>query len=199
MVELFGHIRMIYGRDKPRIALETGFPKLVRPFQEDPDRFVSDVLEPLVDATMLLGNIPAIEKQFGSEAAKAVRSLDRIDNKDWMPPALLRLWKRLRGDNIDVSKFLIDLERVAYFLFVSRQDVNYRIERFAAIMDEFDPRPGKPAPSRGLALSGPEQQEFLDDLSGPLYLKRRVCKPILQRLDEALSTGGASYESVSIN
>jgi hypothetical protein len=35
MVELFGHIRTIYERDKPRLALEAGFPKFVPPFNGD--------------------------------------------------------------------------------------------------------------------------------------------------------------------
>jgi hypothetical protein len=33
-------------------------------------------------------------------------------------------------------------------------------------------------------------------LSGPLYQITRVCKPVLQRLDEALSSGGASYDEL---
>jgi hypothetical protein len=199
MVELFGHIRMIYERDKPRIALESGFEKFVTPFKGDAGCFVSDILEPIVDAWILLGNTEAVEKQFGLDAAKAVRSLGRIDNKDWMPAALLRLWRQSPGDGPAVAKFLIDLERLAYFLFITRQDVNYRIARFAAIMDEFEPRPGKAAPSSGLALSEEEQREFINDLSGELYLKQRVCKPVLLRLDEALASRGASYDqTVSI-
>jgi Protein of unknown function DUF262 len=147
MVELFGHIRMIYERDKPRMALESGFEQFVTPFNGDADRFVSDILEPIVDASILLGNDQDVEKQFGFEAAKAVRSFGRIDNKDWMPPALLRLWNRSSGENPAVAQFLIDLERLAYFLFVTREDVNSRIARFAAVMDEFEPRAGKTAPS----------------------------------------------------
>jgi Protein of unknown function DUF262/Protein of unknown function (DUF1524) len=199
MVELFGHIRMIYERDKPRIALESGFEQFVTPFKGDADRFVADILEPVVDGLILLGNDKEVEKQFGLEAAKAVRSLGRIGNKDWMPAALLRLWKRSPHDSATVAKFLIDLECLAYFLFVTRQDVNYRIARFAAVMDEFDPRPGKAAPLSGLALAGEEQREFINDLSGDLYLKQRVCKPVLLRLDEALASCGASYDqTVSI-
>jgi hypothetical protein len=195
-VELFGHIRMLYERDKPRMALETGFPKFVAPFQGDAERFISTILEPLVDASILLGNTREVQKQFGDEAAKAVRSLERIDSKDWMPPALLRLWKRTQGDNEAIAEFLIALERVAYFLFVSRHDVNDRIERFVGVMDELEPRPGHGAPSAGLALTEAEQQQFLRELSGSLYLKQRVCKAVLQRLDEALSSGGASYDEL---
>jgi hypothetical protein len=196
MVALFGHIRMVYERDKPRVALDTGFPKFVIPFSEDSERFISDILEPLSDAFLLFRETTIIKQQFGADAAKAVRSLERIDNKDWLPPVLLRLWKRSPKDNAAVATFLIQLERVAYFLFVTRADVNERIQRFAGIMDEIDPREGKPEPKQALALSDPEQTEFLAALSGPLYLKSRVCKPVLQRLDEALSTGGASYDEL---
>ena len=195
-VELFGHIRMIYERDKPRTALETGFPKFVAPFNADADTFVSDILEPISDASVLLADSLAIQKAFGDEAAKAVRSLERIDNKDWMPAALLRLWKRTSDHNAAVGSFLAGLERLAYFLFVMRSDVNERIARFAAVMDEFEPRSGRPVPTDALTLSLGEQTEFVEALSGPLYKKVRVCKPVLQRLDEALSSGGATYDEL---
>lgn len=196
MVELFGHIRTMFERDKPRIALEVGFSKFVQTFNGNAEKFVSDTLEPVADAMLLLGDFPGVKKQFGDEAAKAVRSLDRIDNKDWMPPALLRLWKRGKDDQEAIAKFLVDLERLAYFHFVTRADINTRIARYSAIMDEFDLRPSKEKPKVGLALNSAEQQEFLDALSGPLYQKARVCKPVLQRLDEALSSGGASYDEL---
>src|SRR6185437_4667725 len=72
MVELFGHIRMIYERDKPRLALETAFPKFVLPFAGDADAFVSNVLEPLADAWLLLSDTVRVQKHFGSEAASAI-------------------------------------------------------------------------------------------------------------------------------
>jgi hypothetical protein len=196
MVELFGHIRMIFERDKPRIALEDGFPKHVTHFGASAEGFVSNLLEPIADAAAFISNSQAVKAQLGSEAAKAVRSLDRVDNKDWLPPALLRIWKRKSGDHEAVANFLICLERLTYYLFVTRADVNARIERFAGVMDEFDPRPNRPAISDRLLLSRMEQWQFLLALSGPLYLKTRVCKPVLQRLDEALSTGGASYDEL---
>ena len=88
-VELFTHIRMIYERDKPRVALEDGFPSVSTPFNGDCDVFISDLLEPVADAYSLLSSPVAIQQQFGVDADKAVRSLHRLDNKDWMPPALL--------------------------------------------------------------------------------------------------------------
>jgi Protein of unknown function DUF262/Protein of unknown function (DUF1524) len=197
MVEMFGHIRMIFERDKPRLALESGFPKFVAPFNGDADRFISDFIEPTADATLLLSDIPLVRKRFGEHAARAVSSLNRIDNKDWMPPALLCLWKERQGKMKDAASFIIDLERLVYFLFVTRAGVNDRIERFATVMDEIDPRPEKKeAATRGLSLSDAEQAEFFQALAGPLYLKTRVCKSVLQRLDEALSAGGATYDEL---
>ena len=194
-VELFTHIRMIYEREKPRIALEDGFPIQVTPFKQNADEFISDILEPISDAYVLLGKSQAIQDQFGERAAKAVRSLQRIDNKDWMPPALLRLWRRTATDSDAVADFLVKLERVAYFLFIMRADVNERMARFSAVMDEFEPRPDKKA-SQGLALSQDEQDRFITALSGPLYLLARVCRPVLQRLDESFAAGGASYDTL---
>jgi hypothetical protein len=198
-VELFGHVRMIFERDKPRSALESAFKAIVPPFAGTPEAFIADVLEPVADAYSLLGDPKEIRARFGTEAAKAVRSLLRIDSKDWMAPALLRLWACQAGDAKAVAQFLIDLERVAYSLFVARVDVNGRIARFAAVMDEFQPRPGRAVTSEGLALTPDEQTEFVEALNGPLYRKSRVCRPVLQRLDEALSSGGAEYDDLIVS
>ncbi len=198
-VELFGHIRMIYERDKPRSALETAFAKVVAPFTGDADAFVSEVLEPAADTYALLSDTAAVRTEFGPIAARAVRSLNRIDNKDWLPPALLRLWRREPGDKAAVTKFLIDLERLAYFLFVTRADVNERIGRFAAVIDEFEPRVGRPPPATGIELSIADKAAFREALDGPLYRRSRVCRPVLQRLDETLSTGGAEYDEAVVS
>jgi hypothetical protein len=61
-------------------------------------------------------------------------------------------------------------------------------------MNEIDPL--KAVHSNGLKLTDMEQAEFIEELDGNLYQKTRVCKPVLQRLDEALSTGGASYDQL---
>ena len=198
-VEIFGHIRMIHEREKPRSALETAFAKVVAPFRGDADAFVSDVLEPAADAYALLSDTSAVRSQFGGEAARALRSLNRIDNKDWVPPAALRLLRRRPSDRDAVAKFLIDLERLAYCLFVTRADVNERMARFADVMDEFEPRAGKTKSGLGLELSSEEVVAFREALDGALYRKSRVCRPVLQRLDEALSSGGAEYDEPIIS
>lgn len=191
-VELFGHIRMMHEREKPRSALETAFPDKVPSFMEGAETFIKDTLEPAADAFDILNDLAAIRTSFGRDAMRAVRSLNRIDNKDWVAPALLRL---LQSDDAPaIAQFLIDLERVAYFLFVTRADVNERMMRYAAIMDEFKPRVGRQPSEVGLRLTPDEQAAFRCALDGPLYRKSRVCRPVLERLDEAMSSGGAEYD-----
>jgi hypothetical protein len=63
-------------------------------------------------------------------------------------------------------------------------------------MDEFDPRGQSGTRKAGVELDEAEQAAFLQALDGPIYLKSRICRPILQRLDEALSTGGARYDNL---
>lgn len=197
--ELFGHIRMIYEREKPRSALETAFAKVVPPFNGDAESFVRGVLEPTADAYSLLSDRAGVKAEFGRDAGRAIRSLHRVDNKDWLPPALLRLQRCQSGDGLMISKFLIDLERLTYFLFLTRADVNERIARFAGVLDEIDPRPGKGAVVGGLQLAEGEKVAFRAALDGPLYRKSRVCRPVLQRLDETLSTGEADYEEAVLS
>ena len=198
-VELFGHLRMMFEREKPRAALETAFADKVAPFRGDPDAFLGEVLEPTADVFSLLSRAAALQPEFGRDAARAVRSLNRIDNKDWLPPALLRLWRRTPGDAPQVADFLIALERLAYKLFVVRADVNERIARFAAVMDEISPRADRAAASPGLELSEDDKRAFREALDGPLYRKSRVCRPVLQRLDETLSAGGAEYDEAVVS
>jgi Protein of unknown function (DUF1524) len=72
--------------------------------------------------------------------------------------------------------------------------VNARVLRFAAVLDELDPPANRAARLPGVDLTVDEAEEFMEALDGPIYRKTRVVKPVLQRLDEALSTGGAVYE-----
>jgi hypothetical protein len=195
-VELFVHIRMIFEREKPRSALESAFREVVAPFDQAPAAFIAEILQPLSEAMQQLEKIAELQTAFGTEASCAVRSLNRIDNKDWVPPAILSLWLYRQGriSAAAAAQFLIGLERVAYYLFVIRGDVNQRILRFADVMDEVAPRTRRSPPAHGISLTEAERAEFYEALDDPLYRKIRVCKPVLQRLDEALSTRGATYE-----
>ena len=197
--DLFTHIRMIFQREKPRSALEVGFPEFVRPFQGDPKEFISGTLEPYAEAFTLAEDRDRIKRRFDARTTSLLRSLNRLDNKDWVPPLLLRLKQYSENEGVDVPDFIIKLERLAYYLFVTRSDVNARMSRYADVLDQIDPREGRTPRSTGLEFSDEDTRCFLDALDSPIYLKSRVVKPLLLRLDMALSDGSAVYNYPTIS
>ena len=197
--DLFTHIRMIFQREKPRSALEVGFPEFVRPFGGDPKEFISGTLDPFAEAFTLAEDRDKIKRRFGARTASLLRSLNRLDNKDWVPPLLLRLKQYSASEGVDVPDFIMKLERLAYYLFVTRSDVNARMSRYADVLDQLDPREGRMPRSTGLAFSDEDTRYFLDALDAPIYLKSRVVKPLLLRLDLALSDGSAVYDYPTIS
>lgn len=204
-VDLFTHIRMIYERDKPRSALENGFPEQVSIFRTDPVGFVDKVLEPYADAFMLSQNDTELRKRFGPQTANLVRSLDRLDNKDWLPPLLLCLRQSKEGRRDDVSEVVFQLERLAYHLFMVRADVYMRMSRYADVLDALEPL-ADPKPrgvvrerSTGFALTQTEAFALFDALDGNVYLATRVVKPILLRLEQASTDGSAVYDYPTIS
>ena len=197
--DLFTHIRMIFQREKPRSALEAGFPEFVHPFRGDPKEFLSDTLEPFAEAFTLAEDRNDIERRFDARTTSLLRSLNRLDNKDWVPPLLLRLKQYFADEAVDVPDFIMKLERLAYYLFVTRSDVNARISRYADVLEKIDPRERSTPRSTGLEFSDEEARYFLNALDEPVYLKSRVVKPLLLRLDLTLSDGSAVYDYPTIS
>ncbi|MEQ8393733.1 MAG: DUF262 domain-containing HNH endonuclease family protein [Gammaproteobacteria bacterium] len=198
--DLFTHIRMIFEREKPRTALENGFPEQVPIFREDPAGFVDKVLEPYSDAFTLSMDDADLRRRFGAKTADLVRSLDRLDNKDWLPPLLLCLRQSNAGSRNDVAEVVFQLERLAYYLFMIRADVNARMYRYAVVLDELEPptsqkvRAGGRERSTGLQLTEAEAFALFRALDGDVYLATRVVKPILLRLEQASTDGSANYD-----
>lgn len=203
--DLFTHIRMIFEREKPRSALENGFPEHVPTFREDPMGFVGKILEPYADALMLSQDDGQLRARFGPKTADLVRSLDRLDNKDWLPPLLLCLRQSNEDKRDDVPEIVFQIERLAYYLFMVRADVNARIARYADVLDALEPveqrraHAGARERSTGLTLTQPEIFALFDALDGDVYLATRVVKPIMLRLEQASTDGSANYDYPTIS
>ena len=197
--DLFTHIRMIFQREKPRSALDVGFPRFVPTFRGDPTRFISDTLEPFADALILSEDRDKISTLCGTHTARLLESLGRLDNKDWVPPLLLRFKQYSDSAQVDISDFIVKLERLAYYLFVTRADVNTRMARYSDVLEEIDARSDRSVRSSGLELDDAEAYHFFAALDGPIYLKSRIVKTLLLRLDLGLSDGSASYDYPTIS
>lgn len=198
--DLFTHIRMIFEREKPRSALEDGFPEIVHTFKDDPKLFITDTLEPYAETFLLTKDYSEIERRFDMATVRLMKSLNELDNKDWIPPLLYcvnRFGERKFGQE-SLCAFIKKLERLAYYHFVTRANVNTRISRYAKVLDDLHQDKQQPEQSNSLKLNEEEITDFFDALDGPVYLKQRVVRPLMLRLDMALHDGTAIYDYPTI-
>ncbi|MBC6436853.1 MAG: DUF262 domain-containing protein [Rhodobacteraceae bacterium] len=199
--DLFTHIRMIFQRAKPDSALETGFPEHVKIFDRDPSGFMERVLEPYADAFTLSQDNSALRTRFDGQTANLICSLNRLDNKDWLPPLLLCLKQYLGSERNqdDVKKFVFNLERRAYYLLMVRAHVNARIKCYAGMLNYLDAQNANAKAPKALHLTKEECAELFTALDGDVYLANRVVKPILLKLDQASTDGSASYDHPTLS
>lgn len=190
--ELFGHIRMVYRRVKPKSSLLKEFREHVGP--ADPQAFIHEVLVPMAQAFAdILGASYASQRQ-----AEAVNEhlhwLTRIEFKDWVPAALA-FFVRHHNDPEAMLAFFADLERLAYAMLATRMGVSERIERFALLIHAVEQGHDLHDGASPLQLSPEEQHAVYEALSGPIYdtHSARALAVILQRLDRLLSDGSVIH------
>ena len=166
---------------------------------------MSKVLDRYAEAFALSGDDKQLGTRFGARTAQLVQSLHRLDNKDWLAPLLLAFGQANEGQDIDIPEFVFNLERLAYYLFVLRADVNMRMARYADVLDELDPaaasdkeKKERRERSTGLTLTQSEAFAMFEKLDGGVYLVTRVVKPLLLRLEQASHDGSASYDYPTI-
>jgi hypothetical protein len=192
--ELFQHIRMIYQREKPRERLEVGFKRFVTDFG-DHHHFMRNVLQPFGSTYALLMSPALFAQKFGDAATRRLRYLTKLDNNDWLPVAL-KFFAHNKPDTMEAGDFMRKLETLAYFLFVTRADINERIKRYALVLTDLHQGAWR---DQSIALSETDKALFRRQLDGPIYLATRVRLPLLLRLDAELSSGGATYDHSTVS
>lgn len=191
-VDLFSHIRMIHRRQKAKNTLAEEVTEWVKPI-ERAQSFIDTELVPYADAFRSI-----LSKGFSgmSEAAKInghLRHLALLDNSDWQPAAIVAISK-LKTKEMVLEAFLRRLDRIAFYMFTVRTNVNDRIRRYATILDAIDRNVALEDGAHPINLTKAEQTDWLEALDEPLYPKLKIRKSILLRLDEAISDGAASYD-----
>ena len=195
--EIFAHIRMIHAKSKLRRTLQQEFQDNVLK-QLKGDEFINEVLEPYADAYEAITKKPTESYATGTKTGsinELLRHLNRLDNFDWIPPAMAFFKKRSSGDDA-LLPFIRDLERLAYGLFLRRANVNSRINRYAEVLQAIETDADLSADSSPLQLNPKEKNDVLKALNGQIYDQERVSrvgKPLLLRLDSALADEGAAY------
>lgn len=191
--ELFAHIRMVYAKTKARESILKEFRSYVLSQFPDGRDFIDEVLVPLSDAYEIVTRSD-FRSAGGADAVNGLlRWLNRLDNVDWIPPAI----RYLRDPNVtveDVRIFLTDLERLAASLLLRRVDVTKRIERYGTLLTAIESGDDLYAEGSPLQLDIEERNATKEKLARQIYTVARVRLYVLLRLDSALSGGGASYD-----
>jgi hypothetical protein len=194
--DLIGHIRSIYRRTRRRGDILDSFRADVIQTLHDSRRLVDDVLVPYGASFYVLQNA-TYSHSDDAQAAKvnqSLRWLNRIDNSEWVPPALLFL-SRYHDQPEQLARFFADLERLAASLMIRRQYAHRREPRYWRIQAIIRQGGDLSHPDSPLQLSSHEQEETKQTLGGEIYLMPAPPRNyLLQRLDSALAGSGATYE-----
>jgi hypothetical protein len=197
--DLFGHTRTIFRKTKAKETILKEFREYVIKSVGDSRKLINDVLIPFADAFTTI-QTASYESTAGAEQVnEMLKWLCRIDNTDWIPPAILFM-ARNKSDAKALHGFFADLERLAAFLMNCRYGINERIERYGKLLDAIEQGVDLYAADSPLQLSDTECRLFVTELNGDLYRqvpKRRLY--VLLRLDSALSDGSASYDHSAIS
>ncbi|GAX35819.1 DUF262 domain-containing protein [Nodularia sp. NIES-3585] len=195
---LFSHIRMIYLKVKPRESILKEFLKEVKPSPtEQPQKFIDKTLIPFTDAFYDINNQAYKSIKWEEEINFVFKCLNRIDNSDWIPPAILYLANNYHNPDL-LLRFFLDLERLASGLMIQRSNINERIESYSKLLYSIENSEDLYTSDSPLQLKLQEKENILKILNGDLYLMKKTRLYVLLRLDTALSEGKASYSFSTI-
>ncbi len=193
--DLFTHIRMIHLKTKMRQTLQADFLDHILTTSTG-QGFIKETLIPYARVYETVRFASYESTHYAEEVNKYLTYLRRLDNSDWMPPAMA-FFHRNAGDYRQVVTFAKDLERLAYGLFIIRANVNTRIKRYAQLLNAIEGGSDLSHPDSPLQLCASEKESILRRLDGDVYrwvaIARRV---LLLRLDSlvAESNSGATYD-----
>src|SRR5205085_11071921 len=139
---LFAHIRMIYRKVKLQDTVLEEFRDYVWPTREPhlaerPQEFIDTVLIPYAEAFSAIKNMNYQSVKFAEKVNDMLKWLNRMDNSDWIPPAILYFSRHSYNPDAMVH-FFTDLERLAARLMIVGANVNKRIERYGRLLSAIE-------------------------------------------------------------
>lgn len=191
---LFGHIRMIFAKERASKVLLQEFDEkvLAKYLPGRGHEFIDSVLIPYSDAYEHL-----LTQNYPSDASwmpvnNWLRRLMQIDNDNWQSPALWAL-KEHGNDPAFLAEFLRKLERLAASMLLRRVYATPRGTRYGELLKQLERGDGLQASA--FDLSSLELAETKDRLTDRIYLVAPVRKYVLLRLDDLLAKQpGVSYQ-----
>lgn len=167
--DLFAHIRTIYAKQKQRATLVKEFQEHVTEYKAPID-LVDKVIKPYAEVWDFVRDADFEATEHAETINEHLSWLNRVDFKDWVPPALV-YFKRFRQQAKRLAEFFQSLERLTYFLLVTKVGINERIETYAALTKEIEPDAfkGDLAALTTLTLTDAQKRKFVVALDGDVY------------------------------
>src|SRR5690606_28377931 len=185
----------IYAKQKQRATLVKEFQEHVTEYKTPID-LVDKVIKPYAEVWGFVRDADFEATEHAETINEYLSWLNRVDFKDWVPPALV-YFKRFRQQPQRLADFFQSLERLTYFLLVTKVGINERIETYAALTKEIEPDAfkGDLAALTTLALTDAEKREFLAALDGDIYRKLPKARMALMLRLEALVSDGSKKQA----
>jgi hypothetical protein len=190
--DLFSHIRMIYRKAKQKESVLKEVRECVKP-SENPIHFIDEVLCPAADAYADIQDCCYQSHQYAEDINTYFRYLSRIDNADWLPPAIA-YFSKYRHQPDKLLTFFSNLDRLASGLMIQRANINERIRRYSLLLNWIEQDKDLGSSNSPLNLTLIDCETIIERLNGPLYLERKIRLYVLLRLDAYLSGGEAVYK-----
>ena len=191
--DLFTYVRMIYAKEKAKKSLLDEFQNHVLSVVRESESLISEVLEPYASALAKVRTANYEAVSHAEEVNTYLRWLNRIDNSDWMPVAILFLSKNKNVPEY-VEWFFSRLERLAAYMHVCALNINQRIKRYNDVIKALEGDHSLSSPVQAVELTEPEKERMREVLNGNIYeLTPSRKKYLILRLDSFLSDGAASY------
>jgi hypothetical protein len=169
--DLLGHIRSLYAKKKQQYSLIKEFQEHVTEYKNKaPIDLIDKVIKPYAE----VWDFVRLAEFEATEHAETINDylswLNRVPFKDWVPPALV-YFKHCRQKPKLLVEFFKALERLTYFLLVTKADSNERMETYAELTRQIEAEifKGDLDMLTTLALSDEQKRRFIAALDGDVY------------------------------
>lgn len=194
--DLFFHIRAIYAKKKQKYSLVREFQDHVTEYKT-PTKLIDEVIEPYAEVWAFVRGANFSSNVHAEEINEHLSWLNRIDFKDWVPPALF-YFKRYRDQPALLMRFFELLERLAYFHAVTKAGSSERNVTYTGLSEEIEKLDlvGDPNTLSKLKLSDAQKREFVEALDGDIYRRLpKVSTALVLRLESLMRAPGVQLQS----
>ena len=194
--DFFSHLRPIFSETRVRAPMVEAFRRYVVTAAPDAQHLVDDIVLPLGSAFSVIRTW-AYETDDVEAAARVntlLAWLSRIDNTDWLPPAIVYM-SRYHDQPVRLARFFTELERLAVSLMLRRQYAHRRAPRYNQVLRAIERADDLSQAGSPIQLTPQEREDTAAVLNGDLYTMWPIPRNyVLRRLDSSLAGAGAIYD-----